>query len=353
MKKVTLLNTNIAWGGGEKWHFETALYLKDIGYACELICYPESALAIKARKHNIIVHKLKVGKLSFLNPFLKKKFKELTKTSDVIIVNLPQDFKFASAAAAKTKSPKIFYRRGMPHPIKNSFINRLLFPRLGHIIANSQEVAKGLYAQTEHWFPKEKIVIIYNGIDQENLKISKNKLYQKRDNEIVLGNAARLVEQKGQIDLLKIANILKQRDFKFHLLIAGTGPLESELRQYCARHDLEQYITFIGHVDDMPAFFNSIDYFIFPSSFEGLPNTLLEAMAYGKPCFAYDISSMPEVLNYTNGHLSPYRNFKDMAQKIEQHDRNDERLTNNAKETIREKFDYRKNMQKLVKLLED
>tara|TARA_B100000212_G_scaffold341171_1_gene323614 strand:+ start:602 stop:1657 length:1056 start_codon:yes stop_codon:yes gene_type:complete len=350
VKRVILLNTNMEWGGGEKWHLEAAYYLKKNEFEVEFICNPHSKLSHEARQSRYKTHEINVGKLSFINPLKQKELSYLMRGAHAVIMNLPQDFKVGTLAAESAGVKRIIYRRGMPHPIKDKGINKKLFNKISHVIANSKEVAQSLIMHTEDWFPQEKIVTIYNGIELEKLNHSHQTYYRKKEGEIVLGNAGRLVSQKGQKELLQVAKILKQDGFKFHLLIAGYGELENELKELCAKYELEDEVTFLGHVKDMPKFFNSIDYFVFPSHFEGCPNTLIEAMAYKKICFAYDVSSMPEVINYTNGHLSPFKDVNDMAYKIKTH--SDPNIAQNAYNTVDEKFDYQKNMRKLLKILQ-
>ncbi|MCO4755999.1 MAG: glycosyltransferase [Bacteriovoracaceae bacterium] len=350
MKKIILLNTNMEWGGGEKWHLEAAYFLRKNDFEVEFICNPHSKLSHEARQARYKTHEINVSKLSFINPLKQNELSKLMRGAHAVIMNLPQDFKLGTLAAENAGVKRIVYRRGMPHPIKDKGINKKLFNKLTHVIANSKEVSESLIMHTEDWFPQDKIKLIYNGLELDRLAHSHQSYYRKKEGEIVIGNAARLVSQKGQKELLQVAKILKEKEFKFHLLIAGYGELENELKQLTAQYNLNDEVTFLGHVKDMPKFFNSIDYFAFPSHFEGCPNTLIEAMAYKKICFAYDVSSMPEVINYTNGHLSPLGDVQDMAYKIIHH--SDANIAQNAYKTVQEKFNYQKNMQKLLDILD-
>ena len=338
------------WGGGEKWHLETGNYLKRREYEVEFICNPHSKLAHDAKREGHKVTEIAVSKLSFMNPRKRSELSSAMLGAHAVIMNLPQDFKLGTLAAEKAGVKRIIYRRGMPHPIKDKSINRKLFNKLTHVIANSEEIARSLTLHTEKWFPKDKIVVIPNGLDLDRLQTSSETFYQRKDGEVILGNAGRLVEQKGQKELLKVAKTLKDKDFKFHLLIAGFGELENELKSIAASYKLQGFVTFLGHVKDMPKFFNSIDYFVFPSHFEGCPNTLLEAMAYKKICFAWDVSAMPEALNYTNGYLSPLGDVNDMADKIMGHVPGN--LAENAYETVKQRFNHQKNMQMLLDILD-
>lgn len=350
MKKVSFLNTNMEWGGSEKWLLKAASFLKRNDYHVEFICAPHSRLAHDAKTKGYEVRELTVSKLSFLRTGKQKELENILQASYALIMDQPQDFKIGTLAAQRAGLKRIIYRKGLPHPIKDKGINKKLFNQLTHIIANSEETSKSLTLHTERWFPKEKIVTIYNCLEIDKLQHSSEKYYSPKPGEIVLGSAGRLIEQKAHLELLHVAKLLKDQNFDFHLLIAGYGPMESELKKKAASLGLAQKVTLLGNVQDMPKFYNSIDYFVLTSHLEGCPSALIEAMAYKKICFAYDVSSMPEVLNYSNGYLSPFKDVNDLAYKIANHVPSN--LAQNAYETVKTKFDYQKNMQKLLDILD-
>lgn len=356
--KICFFNTNKAWGGGEKWHLEAGLYLKEKGLDVFYITSKESKLKEKVQEKGLPFTTISISKFSYLNPFKRKKIQKIWKENKIeaVVTNLPQDFKLAGMSAYKFKLKKLIYRRGMPHSIKNKPINKKLFCDVyTDIIANSEEVKKSLLQNTSAWFPKEKISIIYNGVRIDELARGMHLFYPKKVGEVVLGNAARLVDQKGQKHLITLAKLLKEKKFPFKLLIAGTGPLEKELKEMARLQNVDDSLVFLGHVDDIPSFFLSIDYFLFPSHFEGLANTLIEAMAYQKPCFAFEISSMPEIIqDGENGFLCKPFDLDEMAHKIIQLSQDEARLEEikeRAFLSVRKKFDYNTNMQKLLKIL--
>lgn len=337
------------WGGAEKWLLEAADFLKDEGQAVQLICNPHSKLAHEAKQYGLSVREINTAKLSFLLPRKNNELESAMQDAHAVIIGNQDDLKTGTFAAEKVGVKKIIYRRNSPQPLKDNGLNKKIFAKLTNVIAISQEVAKNLVLHTENWFPKDKISTLYNGFNLERLQHSYERHYTPKEGEVVLGSAGRFVEEKGHKDLLKVAKILSEHDFKYHLLIAGYGELESELKSMAKAYGIEQSVTFLGYEKDMPKFFNSIDYFIFPSHSEGCPNTLIEAMAYKKICFAYDVSSIPEVLDYTNGYLSQFGDVKEMASKIMGHVPGNQ--GENAYKTVEEKFDYQRNMRTLLDII--
>lgn len=306
-KTIVFFNTNKAWGGGEKWHFTTCKEFQRRGYNTILITNAVSELARKGIQERLNVYRFRVGNLSFLNPikiFVFFLFFKLKKV-DAVIMNLPSDLKVAGIAAKLAGVKKIIYRRGMPHPLRGTALNRFLFTKiLTHVVVNSKEIGRSLKQGNESWFPEEKMVLIYNGVDTSKPIDKSRKLYEKQGDEIVIGNAGRLTEQKGQKYLIELGTLLKDDGKNFKILIAGEGELREPLQKMINENQLQDHIKLLGHVTDMPAFFNSLDVFVFTSLYEGSANTLIETLQYGVPTIAWDVSSNPEIIiNNTTGLL--------------------------------------------------
>lgn len=314
-KTICFFNTNRAWGGGEKWHLTTAKEMNRRGYQSILVTNNGSQLYQKARTEKLIVYGFSVNNLSFINPMkiltMAAFFK--SKKVEAVILNLPQDLKVAGLAAKLAGIKKIIYRRGMPHPLRDTALNRFLFQKiLTHVVVNSEEIGRSLREKNESWFPTEKLKLIYNGVAPATAH-HREKLYQKVSNEVVIGNAGRLTDQKGQAYLIELAERLKADQVPFRMLIAGEGELRSHLTNLIAGKNLQNEVKLLGHVDDMTAFFNSLDVFVFTSKFEGSANTLIETIQHDVPCVAFDVSSNPEIIQHgVNGYLAKPFDIEDL-----------------------------------------
>ena len=332
--------------------------LKRRGYNTILVTNLHSQLRKKAVNDKLNVYSFQIGNLSFLNPlkilvlwlFLK------SKKVDTIILNLPSDLKSAGIAAKLAGVKNIIYRRGMPHPLRNTWLNRFLFQKiLTKIIVNSEEIGRSLGLGNEEWFPKEKMVLIYNGLDI-NAHFDQYKiLYKKKNDEFVIGNAGRLTAQKGQKYLIEMAQILKEKNINFHLLIAGEGELKASLLELIKNKNLQDHVTLLGHVTDMSAFMNSLDLFVFPSLFEGSANTLIETLFYKKPVIAFDVSSNPEIIQHgINGLLAKPFDSEDLTLKVIELMNSSqlrEEFIKNGERIVKEKFDNQKIMQGIESIL--
>lgn len=110
---------------------------------------------------------------------------------------------------------------------------------------------------------------------------------QYDDGTLTILFMGRLVPRKGCLLLLQAVAQLQERDDlpHFRVLVCGRGPLESKLKHFIAKHDLQELVTLVGFVDeaDKPHYYASADISVFPSSGgESFGIVLLEAMASGR-----------------------------------------------------------------------
>lgn len=303
-KHLCFVNTTFFWGGGEKWHYNTASYLSN-NHTIYFIADKNGAIWTKANNTKIILKHGKSKGLSFLNPFKIYSFKRYFIHNNIkgIVVNNPADLKLFGLAAYLAGVDNIIYRRGIAVKTKFNFLNHYLLNAVcTHIIANTNETFKLL---TSNFQPINQVnhTILHNGI-----RIPKTNKEPKYNHPIILGNAGRLVEQKGQKLLLDIIKILNNKKIDFRLKIAGSGPLENELKQYAKKVGVGDKVDFLGFVEDMDSFMEQIDIFLLTSKWEGFGYVIAEAMCYKKPVVAFNVSSNIEVIksNITGFLIPPY-----------------------------------------------
>ncbi|MFO7370677.1 MAG: glycosyltransferase [Bacteroidales bacterium] len=358
MKVFLAINTK-TWGGGEKWHFETASALKNKGHNITLLAYAGKDLFRKSQAAGIKTMPVSVSNLSFLNPFclLRLYFLFRREKPDIVVLNSSSDIKTSGVAARLAGIRHIVFRRGSAIPVRNTRLNRLLYRYvITHIIANSEETKRTILQHNKLLFPADKISVIYNGINLSQLDaLPAGKLYQKNAEELVIGNMGRMVAQKGQQYLIEMARILSKKDFRFKILIAGTGQMKDSLKQMAIESGVEDKIVFLGFVENAKAFMESIDIFALPSVWEGFGYVLVEAMACRKPVVAFQVSSNPEIIaDSATGYLVAPLNVQEFCIKLEELGRNRE-LRNQFGTAGRKRaealFDHEKSQQLVESLL--
>lgn len=108
-------------------------------------------------------------------------------------------------------------------------------------------------------------------------------------NEILVGHVGRITKQKNHRFLIEIfETICKKQPNNAKLLLVGGGELEQELRIFVREKRIEEHVIFAGIRSDVNRIMQAMDVFVFPSIFEGLPVTLVEAQTAGLPCVISD-----------------------------------------------------------------
>lgn len=319
--RICFFNSLRTWGGGEKWHFDLSTGLASSGNDVLAFAHPRSELFLKLDAVGLDHYGIKVGNLSFLNPVKILRLSALFREEKVktLIMNLSSDLKVAGIAAKLAGVHNIIYKRANAIPVRNTFLNRFLFRKvITRMIANSEETKRSVLANNPNLIEPSKIHVIYPGIDLNQRKASnKKRLYTKRDGEIVLGNAGRLSEEKGQIYLIQLAEILKRKGIKFRILIAGEGKLKSWLKKQVKLRDLQDDVILMGFIENVEQFYSDIDVFLLTSLWEGFGYVMVEAMAEKKPVIAFDIKSSAEVVeDEVSGYLVPRGDVEAMAEKV-------------------------------------
>ncbi len=318
---IFFVNTASGWGGGEKWHLETALAMQAKDHQVVIMAKPEEELFQKAISLGLRTIPVQVTNLSFLNPFRIRAVKDILKreTPDVVILNFSADLKTIGIAARYAGIKNIIYRRGNAKAIRNSLFNRFLFRKIvTGMIANSEETKNSVLKNNPDLFPAEKIKVIYNGIPLKTFDVMPTEpIYMREGKNIVIGSAGRLSQEKGHHFLVEIGVLLKKEQIPFTILLAGKGPRESALKKAVAENQLQQHFVFAGFVQNMKAFMESIDLFVLPSLWEGFGYVSIEAMACRKPVVCFEVGSNPEiVVNNETGLLAKPYDVNEMTEHI-------------------------------------
>jgi len=152
-------------------------------------------------------------------------------------------------------------------------------------------------------FLADKIKVIHNGIDlsiyqriPNNDIVVLKKKYGIKSNDIIVGEVANIRDMKGHIDIINaIPNIIKRnRNVKF--FFAGEDMSNGEVEKYAKAKNVSEYVIFAGYCHNIVEILSLFDIFILPSLWEGLPNSIIEAMAIGLPIIASDVGGVSELI---------------------------------------------------------
>lgn len=186
-------------------------------------------------------------------------------------------------------------------------------------VSNSKKVADYLKAKG---FPAEKLSVIYNGVEVDkykSLSVERREDLKKHLgiplDSIVISCVANLRPVKGHIFLIDALSAL--RELNFSAIMIGDGTLRDSLIEYSIKKGLNDKTKFLGQRFDIPELLSITDIFVLSSLSEGMPLSIMEAMASGLPVVATNVGGVSElVIDGETGLLVPPRMPKLLAEKI-------------------------------------
>ncbi len=186
-------------------------------------------------------------------------------------------------------------------------LDRRLAKHTDAIVVNSRGV-QSFYQQ--QGIPAEKLRLIHNGVAPlPESKTTSEELLAELElppGTRLVGAVGRLWQQKRLKDLIWATDLLHVLRDDVHLLVIGDGPQREALVRYARQCQVADHVHFLGMRHDVPRLMAHFDLLWLASSFEGLPNVVMEAMSAGVPVVASDIPGNRElVVSGETGFLVP------------------------------------------------
>jgi glycosyltransferase involved in cell wall biosynthesis len=240
------------------------------------------------------------------------------------------------------------------------------FPILRHssgIIAVSPKVAQVIGLRP--FVNKNKIEIIYPGIDLRLFRPSKQQRIRKRlelklvDTDRVILFLSLISKQKGADIAIKALRELCISDRNIKLILVGDGEYLEGAKRLAKELGILEKVIFAGFIpnEQTSLFYNAVDIFIFPTlRLETFGIVIAEAMACGKPVIASNIGSIPDVIDDgINGILFPPGDYQELASQIKRllNDQNySKMLSENAYRKAKAKFGMARMVEKSITVFE-
>lgn len=159
-------------------------------------------------------------------------------------------------------------------------------------IAPSTEAAEFMFGK--NCIEKGNVMIINNAIPVEKFLFNVEKRDKIRkefnisENTFVVGHVGRFNHQKNHNFLIDIFNNVVKKNSNSVLILVGKGELKNTIKEKLDSLGLTDKVLFTGIRSDIPDIMMAMDVFVFPSFFEGMPNTVIEAQATGLRCLVSD-----------------------------------------------------------------
>lgn len=225
-----------------------------------------------------------------------------------VFAQLDETNLLAATAGAIAEVPHVVLSFRNYNPSKFSYLATDWFRPCYQAVAGSRRVllsgnshaANADYAQ---WMgiPERRIAWIPNAVDtgalvqvdDEALSRLRMDLKLAEDQPVVLG-VFRLSEEKQPMVFIEVLARLHSDFPQLRALIAGTGPLQSDLEARVTTLGLDEAVTLLGRRDDIPSLMSISSVLLLTSSFEGMPNVVMEAQALGIPVVATRVGGVPD-----------------------------------------------------------
>ncbi|MDO4551189.1 MAG: glycosyltransferase [Planctomycetia bacterium] len=265
-----------------------------------------------------------------------QKLRHLWQKYDVSLVHAHQYTPFFYALAARGlrgKTPPIlFTEHGRFYPDlpnwKHKIFNRFWLKPDDRIVAVGQAVKDALVEN--EGLPEERIEVIYNGINPENFKRTPERIAQgmRLRHEMGVPEGAKVFVHIARLDPIKdhLTAICTMNRFLFYatygilvpednseavltdsqLWFVGQGPQENFIREMIAKQGLEKNVKMLGLRKDIASVLAAADAFLLTSVSEGIPVTILEAMAASVPVVSTEVGGVNEIImDGVHGRLAP------------------------------------------------
>lgn len=342
---IVFLEAVQTFGGARKSTLELAKRLQDRGDSVHIIdfwgsCTPfieeaqrlEVAVELIDKRNTPIVlsHRNKVkAARNYCSYFFKlisyrRKVAKLLRDidADLVVVNNVK----CLSLLRKSKNYKIaFFARGwfLPHTMRKR--NKIITKKLADIfIGVSQATRQAIFAGG--FVKLEDIYVVPNAIDFDNMQhlLSKKNAItpwgkETTNRPFTILHCGGFLESKGQHIAIEVAKELKKRNINFNIKLVGIVYKGAASQKYLDRikesignENLEENIEIVLNKSNVEEYFVETDVLIHPSSTEGLPRVVMEAMSVGKPVIGNAVGGMTDyILTGYTGYLANFNNIED------------------------------------------
>ncbi|MCF6775618.1 glycosyltransferase [Thiotrichales bacterium 19X7-9] len=270
---------------------------------------------------------------------LKKLIKDLE--IDIVNTHSSKDT-VVGGLAAKLAGCKFIRTRHLSIPVKKtSFMNKMA----DHVITTGEAVRQNMISYSG--LKADKVTSVATGVDEglfDPKRYDSNKMRDQfaiKEDEIAIGIIAVLRNGKRHDLFLQMGKLLKEKGLNVRLMIAGSGPGKERIDALIKDNQMSDYTTLTGHIDKPQELLSALDYFVLSSDAEGVPQSVIQALAMNKATLATDVGSTADLYQGDNFILVPKGNPEYWAQQLEgliMHPEKKQQLESKARDSILTEF---------------
>jgi len=312
--RILHTESSLAWGGQEIRILTEAKGFLSRGHHVVIAAQPESLLLDRARKEGMPAESVSMAKTAY--PSAVASLLRIIRKHEIDLVNTHSSRDswlglFASRLSGRR--PGLIRTRHLSTPLGRGLLTKFLYARPDRIVTTGEAIRRRIIEELA--LPPNRIVSIPTGIDTDYFKPS--QMEPEREG-LAVGIVAFLRSWKGHDYFIEAAVQVLKKISSATFYIVGNGPAEQRLRAQVEQLQLGERIQMLGYQPDVRAILSKLDVVVLTSyANEGVPQSLLQAMAMGRPVIGTTVGGIPEVVHDgVNGYLIPPKDASACAEKI-------------------------------------
>ncbi len=315
--KILHTEASLGWGGQEIRTLRESIGMRERGHTVMIAAHPDSQLLLHSAGEGFKTIPFAFKRRGLLRAVLF--FKKLIEENNIDIVNTHSSkdswLVLPSARLAKNR-PLTLRTRHLSTPVGKNILSRFLYNVLPHMLITTGTAIRDQLVNINGFDP-EKIVSIPTGADitafnpEEKHNDIRSELNITPDTPLI-GTLSVLRSWKGSDYFVRSIPLILEKFPEARFIIAGEGPYRAVLEKTISNTNVKGRLYLLGHREDVADVLHSLDILVHPSyANEGVPQTILQALAMRKPVVASDLTPLKEII--TNNETGLLSGIKDPA----------------------------------------
>lgn len=324
-RKIAFVFVSMPVGGAEDFALGAAAHLAP-EFEAHFVCLRElGRLGEELRAKGERIHLAPFFPSKVVNPLQIRRFASWLRRENIALVHSQTHHAhiFATRAARLAGIPSVVHQQKTlePLPWRRRRIFRACLRRASGIIALSEQTARDL--QTTFGLAPKKTAVVPNAIDTTTFRPAPDRTEIRRTLKLpaeglLIGTVARLHSDKNHAAIIEALSLSPARELRATAVFVGEGPLRDSLETLAKTRGVQDRILFAGRQRPVAPWFQALDVFALPSTWEGQPLALLQALSCRIPVLASRIEGNTAILGTDAPGLFDPKNPSALAQLLVQ-----------------------------------